>query len=473
MRGPSLGRRSGEGVEGEQGKLGGGFNRVSGAPRRCNRRVVAVFFIVEYYRQHVAPSERDPHMIDPLRSLPNLSRLSPATGGCLGTAAIERSAQARGVGSRARRPRTGFTRAVSTRTGFTLVELLVVIAIIGILVSLLLPAVNASRNAARKIICASNLRQAGLAVLEYEQTNKHFPVAGLVDRPADDPCGFNQDCFDPDTGQRISWVVLILPFLEEQTLFDQFDFRKTIFEQERLPQSRSIASLICPADAATGRFLQYPDLTRDIPFAKANVAAYATQVHVGHLEHIPGVLGGFTPGHSDGPPIKRLEDGTTHTIMVTEVRTRDEPSDQRGAWALPWPGSTLLSLDVHHDTARCKLQGSILADISLVNPYCAQTSDYWAGVAQLPNRPAKPGQYDTIYKCLQPESAARQNMPCGPLTGRPRWLSAAPRSAHVGGVNACMVDGRVTFVSDEVDHVTMAYLISINDGRVLDYAERL
>ena len=366
----------------------------------------------------------------------------------------------------------GHTRP-SRRSAFTLVELLVVIAIIGILVSLLLPAVNASRNAARKIACASNLRQVGLAVINYEQARKHMPAAGLVDEPAQDPCGFNQDCFDPRTGRQISWIVLVLPHLEEQALYDQFDFRKTMFEQTLLPQSRHIASLICPADSAGDRFLQDPQLTQDMPFAKANVAAYASPVHVGHLEHIPGVLGGFTPGDSDGQSLKRLTDGTTHTIMVTEVRTRDEPSDQRGAWALPWPGATLLSLDVHHDTARCRLDGSILRDISLVDPYCAQTTAYWAGVAQLPNRAATGGQYDTIYKCTNPDEAARVNMPCGPPNGNPRWLSAAPRSSHVGGVNACMVDGRVTFVSDEVDHVTMAYLISVNDGQVLDYAEQL
>ena len=73
----------------------------------------------------------------------------------------------------------GHTRP-SRRSAFTLVELLVVIAIIGILVSLLLPAVNASRNAARKIACASNLRQVGLAVINYEQARKHMPAAGLV-----------------------------------------------------------------------------------------------------------------------------------------------------------------------------------------------------------------------------------------------------------------------------------------------------
>ncbi|MEM8681651.1 MAG: DUF1559 domain-containing protein, partial [Planctomycetota bacterium] len=333
------------------------------------------------------------------------------------------------------------------RSAFTLVELLVVIAIIGILVSLLLPAVNASRNAARKIACASNLRQVGLAVINYEQAQKHMPAAGLVDEPAYDPCGFNRDCFDPRTGRQISWLVLVLPFIEEQTLYDRFDLRKTIFEQTLLPQSQHIATLICPADSAGDRFLQDPELTQDLPFAKANVAAYASPVHVGHLEHIPGALGGFTPGESDGQSLRRLTDGTTHTIMVTEVRTRDEPSDQRGAWALPWAGATLLGLDVHHDTSQCPLDGSILRDISLVDPYCANPSPYYAGVAQLPNRPPSPGQSDILYKCNNPEEAARLNMPCRVLS----YLSVSPRSSHVGGVNACMVDGRVTFISDEVD----------------------
>jgi prepilin-type N-terminal cleavage/methylation domain-containing protein len=96
--------------------------------------------------------------------------------------------------------------------GFTLVELLVVIAIIGILVALLLPAVQAAREAARRSQCQNNLRQLGVAILNYESTKKEFPAGGInEDREVSGPHG-------------PGWSILILPYMEEQALYDKYDF---------------------------------------------------------------------------------------------------------------------------------------------------------------------------------------------------------------------------------------------------------
>jgi len=91
------------------------------------------------------------------------------------------------------------------RRGFTLVELLVVIAIIGVLIALLLPAVQAAREAARRTQCANNLKQIGLALQTYHDTHKQLPPGGLR---------FNS----------LSWRVFVLPFIEEQNLYNRFDF---------------------------------------------------------------------------------------------------------------------------------------------------------------------------------------------------------------------------------------------------------
>ncbi|MCX7425490.1 MAG: DUF1559 domain-containing protein [Planctomycetia bacterium] len=102
------------------------------------------------------------------------------------------------------------------RRGFTLVELLVVIAIIGILIALLLPAVQAAREAARRMHCANNLKQLGIAIHTYNTANGRFPPAGLdylwCEAGTPSPISLNAN----------SWVML-LPYLDQQPLFDQYD----------------------------------------------------------------------------------------------------------------------------------------------------------------------------------------------------------------------------------------------------------
>src|SRR3954470_8613273 len=108
-------------------------------------------------------------------------------------------------------------RGMRPSVGFTLVELLVVIAIIGILVALLLPAVQAAREAARRSKCVNNMRQIGIAVQNYHDTYKHQPQyhAAIPDNPATQTeVNYIYSWRGP------VWTVLILPFIEEQALYD-------------------------------------------------------------------------------------------------------------------------------------------------------------------------------------------------------------------------------------------------------------
>ena len=101
-------------------------------------------------------------------------------------------------------------RRSSPPRGFTLVELLVVIAIIGVLVALLLPAVGAAREAARRVQCQNNLKQLALAIELHHGVKRHFPPARIGSRQH--PSGTDQ--------YAVSWAFLLLPFLEEQALVD-------------------------------------------------------------------------------------------------------------------------------------------------------------------------------------------------------------------------------------------------------------
>ena len=140
----------------------------------------------------------------------------------------------------------------TSRRGFTLVELLVVIAIIGVLVALLLPAVQAAREAARRIQCANNLRNLALAVLNYHDSRGHFPVPTSVRPDSND---------DVLTDNRLfsNWAIETLPYFEQQNLFDRFEIStesplKRITDVDNQPaRSTELSVMLCPSDQGQGQ----------------------------------------------------------------------------------------------------------------------------------------------------------------------------------------------------------------------------
>src|SRR6476646_3280495 len=118
-------------------------------------------------------------------------------------------------------------RSVSLRVGFTLVELLVVIAIIGVLVALLLPAVQAARESSRRTQCANNLKQLGLACATFEDTYKYIPYT-------------RQDT-------RETWAVLLLPFIEQPAQFALWDMNKSYYNQVDAARLPTLNTMVCPS----------------------------------------------------------------------------------------------------------------------------------------------------------------------------------------------------------------------------------
>src|SRR4051812_2387357 len=108
-------------------------------------------------------------------------------------------------------------KSTEHRPGFTLVELLVVIAIIGILVALLLPAIQAAREASRRSSCLNNLRQLGLACHQFESANKVFPTAGGDVAQFYNPADLSKPAYG---FEGASWMYQILPYIEEKSLYD-------------------------------------------------------------------------------------------------------------------------------------------------------------------------------------------------------------------------------------------------------------
>jgi prepilin-type N-terminal cleavage/methylation domain-containing protein len=124
---------------------------------------------------------------------------------------------------------------LSPRRAFTLVELLVVIAIIGVLVALLLPAVQAAREAARRMRCSNSIKQIVLACHNYESTFLTFPPGGIVNYRAGVAVTEANFCTVGSDTTQAPWTVLILPFLEETNLYNRFDFSRTFTGSSNIP----------------------------------------------------------------------------------------------------------------------------------------------------------------------------------------------------------------------------------------------
>ncbi len=246
------------------------------------------------------------------------------------------------------------------RAGFTLVELLVVIAIIGVMVGLLLPAVQAVREAARRMSCQNNLKQLGLAVHNYENTYKRFPPGTRNGDPANS--GGANDPWTAGPHRKGSVLVKILPFLEQQPLYDQLDFRGDI-EQQLITlgfagtDGKKMPVYICPSDGTTGTRLsgaqQFYNYATSIGNQNMDGRGWCDiYPNNSHLTRATGVYGGNlfqngSVGHGSvnsgqnisgvfsrfnwGAKFSDITDGTTSTIMFGEIL----PScgdHHRGGW---------------------------------------------------------------------------------------------------------------------------------------------
>ena len=341
--------------------------------------------------------------------------------------------------------------AKTRRRGYTLVELLVVVAIVAALIALVVPAVQAARESARRLACGSNLRQLGLAVLAHHDARRLLPTtvsSGSVSI---------RDDFDPRSGTSHSWLVQILPYLEEQARFDRFDLARDLFDAGGgttvdHPAADRPAVLACPGDPVRPGF-RHESLTRGRVYAKGSYAAWASPYHVEFQHRHPAAL-----GWRRTPRLGDLRDGAHATLVAAEVLGGVEDWDARGAWAIGWNAASVLAYDMHAYPDRPPFRHLPMS----------------VGHTQRPNLRDASVNVDVLYACPE-ESSSAGGVPCGAEWREDdvwRYLSSAPRSSHPGGVQSLWADGRVAFLEDDVDEVALAYLIAIDDGRPVTPPDR-
>jgi hypothetical protein len=317
-----------------------------------------------------------------------------------------------------------------------------------------------------------------LAVHNYESAEKRLPPSGLSGIFAKTYAGLPYEAVDQRYGTMASWIVLLLPYLEESALADRFDLGKSMLEQEGDPQRTFVPTLACPSDAAYSREFIDQELTAGKTFAKGNYAAYASPMHTDLQLLYPAAF------IARPLPLRRISDGLHATLGLCEVRTHDLPTDERGAWALAWTGATLLAMDMHHN-------GTATGSGSLTSEHLIDTR--YLNRTQVPNF-VDPLSFDgnskqqligdTTVRCppLRSEEWAvlvRDKVPCHPwpgltvpvtfgTVGLGGYQSAAPRSLHPAGVNGAYLDGRVEFIGDDIDPIVMALAIDIRDNTLAE-----
>ncbi|MFK7769525.1 MAG: DUF1559 domain-containing protein [Mariniblastus sp.] len=334
-------------------------------------------------------------------------------------------------------------KRINQRSGFTLVELLVVIAIIGILIGMLLPAVQSVREAARRTACANNLKQMGIATLNFESAHKKFPASW-------------QAAGDPTTGSVAGWSTQaqILPFLEQGNLYGEIDFKVSyndnppiVINGTSLPLAAvKVPVYLCPSEInnrlrlKNGQPYHYP-----LSYGGNSGTWFV-------FDPARNLVGSGSLATNMKLRIAAVTDGTSNTLLYSEVKAYTPYFRNAGiAGDIPMPTTpeTISSLGGDFKTNS--------GHTEWVDGRCHQTS---FTATFTPNTFVKHVVGDTVY------DVDWNNQQEGKSTTAKTFAAVTSRSYHPGGVSTGRVDGAVGFTADSIDSFVWQSLATRDGGEV-------
>ena len=341
-----------------------------------------------------------------------------------------------------------FERTVS-RKGFTLVELLVVIAIIGVLVSLLLPAVQTAREGARKMSCSNKLKQIALALQNFETAQTHYPSSWRPVR-------------DEETGSIDGWSAQaqLLPYLEEISLHTNIDFDQsyniTKIGDVRLSSYR-VPTFLCPSEIGDEVRLKYDENGEIPPEPKHYPLNYGMNVGVWFVYSPSERRGGGGAFYPDSRlQARHYRDGMSNTIALAEVK----------AWTPYYRNAALTDPSMPSVEAICGLGGEFKPNTGHTEWVDGRSHQTGVTSTFTPN---------TRVICIEKDQQGEvqqfdvdwNNQQEGNSSMVSTYAAVTARSYHSGGVNVVLMDGSVHFVSNDVE-LAIWRALSTRDGGETD-----